>query len=79
MRLRKLLCAGLIVGGAMTAMVVTTGGSAQAAVTECDQVAANYDYALNTGTYFLGLGYSNIAQAWFEIAGADLQYVLAYC
>jgi hypothetical protein len=79
MRLRKLLCAGLIAGSAATAMVATTGGSAHAAVTECDRILANYDYATSTGNYFLGLGYANIAAAWYQVADSDAQYLLAYC
>jgi hypothetical protein len=79
MRLRKLLCAGLIVGSAATATVVTTGGPADAMVTECDQILANYNYAINMDIYFNNLGYFDIAQAWWEIAYADLQYRFAYC
>jgi hypothetical protein len=79
MRLRKILCAGLIVGSTTTAMVVTTGGPAGALVTQCDQINANIDYAMNMDLYFNGLGYYDIAAAWYEIAYADIQYRFAYC
>jgi len=34
---------------------------------------------MNMDLYFNGLGYYDIAAAWYEIAYADIQYRFAYC
>jgi hypothetical protein len=79
MRLRKLLCVGLLIGSATTATVGITGGPAQAAITACDQAISNYQYDTAQADLFAAQGYQNLADTWYSLAGEAMLYYLSYC